>query len=125
MGALGPMMLGRLGLSSTQRGDVAKVLESHRDEQQAIGQRSRDAHEALDAAIAADTFDEGLVRTRAAELAIVEADAAVARARIYGEILKILTPEQRSQLKQLQTDRQTRRAEMEKNRQERRQQRRR
>ena len=45
------------------------------DEQRAIGERGRAAHEALDAAIAADPFDEGLVRAKASDLAIVEDEA--------------------------------------------------
>ncbi len=118
-GMLGTLMLGRLDLSDAQRNQVKTILDSHRDEQRALGERGRAAHEALDAAAAGDTFDEGLVRTRAAELAIVDADVAVARARIYSEVLQILTADQRSKAKTIQAEMKDRQAEREKRRAER------
>lgn len=119
-GMPGSLMLGRLDLSAAQRTQVNTILESHKSEQEALGGRARAAHEALDAAVSGDTFDEGLVRTRAAELALVEADGAVARARIHGEILQILTADQRSKLTTLRSEMKERQAEMEKRRSERR-----
>lgn len=116
-GPLGPMMLDRLGLSQAQHESVRAVMDSHREEQMAIGQKSRAAHEALDAAIAADTLDEGLIRTRAADLAFIESDGAVLRARVYQEVLQVLTAEQRTTLKELQAKMKERQAEMEQRRQ--------
>ncbi len=118
-GMLGPLMLGRLDLSETQRGQVKTILDSHRAEQQALGERGRTAHEALDAALFGDTLDEGLVRTRATELAMVDADAAAARARVYNEVLQILTADQRAKIKTIQAEMKERQAEMEKRRAER------
>lgn len=115
-GMLGPLMLGRLDLSEAQRDQVKKIVDSHQDEQKALGERGRAAHEALDAASSGDMFDEGLIRTRAAELAMVDADAAVARARIYGEVLQVLTADQRSQIKRMQAEMKDRQAAMEKRR---------
>lgn len=123
-GPLGDLMLGRLDLTDTQRDQVKQVVDSHRDEQRAIGERGRAAHEALDAAIAADPFDEGLVRAKASDLAIVEADMAVARGRIRSEVLQLLTSAQRDKLKTIQADMAKRRGEMERQREERRQNRR-
>src|SRR4051812_40718022 len=51
MGVLGPMMLERLGLTADQNDRVKQILDSHRDEQQAVGKRAMAAHEALQAAI--------------------------------------------------------------------------
>ncbi|MEO8070682.1 MAG: periplasmic heavy metal sensor [Acidobacteriota bacterium] len=118
-GMLGPLMLGRLDLTEAQRGQVKAILDSHKAEQEALGQRARAAHEALDAASSGDAFDEGLVRTRAAELSLVEADAAVARARAYNEVLQILTADQRSKIKTLQAGMKDRQSEMQKRRAER------
>jgi protein CpxP len=117
-GALGPMMLERLNLSQAQRDSVRAIMDSHREEQMGIGQKARAAHEALDAAIAADTLDEGLVRTRAADLAFIDSDAAVLRARVYQEVLQVLTAEQRTTLKELQAKMKERQAEMERRRAE-------
>ena len=59
------------------------------------------ARQALHAATTSASFDEGLVRARAAELASVEADLAVSRARIYADVLQILTPEQQAKAKEI------------------------
>jgi Spy/CpxP family protein refolding chaperone len=100
-GMLGPMMLGRLNLTDDQRGRVRQIVESHREEEKALRQRAMKAHEALLDAITA-TFDESAIRARAADVAAVDADQAVAQARVYGEILPILTAEQQQTLKDMQ-----------------------
>jgi Spy/CpxP family protein refolding chaperone len=58
------------------------------------------AREALHAATTSSSFDEGLVRAKAAELAAAEADLAVERARIYADVFQILTPDQQATAKQ-------------------------
>ena len=98
-GGVGPMMLERLDLTSDQRDRVRQIMDSHHDEQRALGDRAMKAHEALQDAITA-TFDEGAVRARAADVAAVDADMAVAQARVVGEVYQILTPEQQEKLKQ-------------------------
>jgi Spy/CpxP family protein refolding chaperone len=107
----GPMglPLGRLQLSDSQREQVQTIRQSREDELKAIGDRVHQARQALDAAIAAESFDEGLIRTRAAELAQVEADVTVVQARIRHDVFtQVLTDAQRAELKQLQ-DQQPRR----------------
>ena len=98
-GGVGPMMLERLDLTGDQRDRVRQIMDSHRDEQRALGDRAMKAHEALQDAITA-TFDEGAVRARAADVAVVDADMAVAQARVFGEVYQILTPEQQEKMKQ-------------------------
>jgi Spy/CpxP family protein refolding chaperone len=44
-----------------------------------------------------------LIRQRSAEVAAVEADMAVARARAHAEVFQILTAEQKAQAKTLQS----------------------
>lgn len=116
MGALGPMMLGRLDLTSDQKDRVKQILDSHRDEQQALGKRAMAAHDALEAVVTTGTVDEGLIRARAADVAAVEADETVFRARVYSEVLQILTSDQQAKLKTMQTDMQQRRDQMRSNR---------
>lgn len=100
----GPMgmlpMLGRaLNLTDTQRDQIKAIAESHKDEWKALADRERDARTALMAAVTADTIDDAAIRQKSAELAAVDADAAVARAHAHAEVVQILTPDQRAQLK--------------------------
>ena len=105
------MMLGRLNLSSDQQDRVKQILDSHKQDQQAIGKRAMAAHDALEAAVTNPSFDETVIRQRAADVAAVDADEAVLRAQIYGQVLQILTPDQRVQLKTMQTEMQQRRGQ--------------
>ena len=103
----GPMgmlpMLGReLNLTDAQRDQIKAIADSHQTEWKTIGDRERTAREALNAAITADTVDDALVRQKSAELAAVDADAAVARAHAHAEVVQILTADQKTQLKELQ-----------------------
>jgi protein CpxP len=109
-GMLGPMMLERLNLTADQRDRVKQILDSHRDEQRALGERAMKAHQALQDVVTA-TFDESAIRARAADVAAVDADQAVAQARVYGEVFQILTSEQQQELKKLQTDMKARQAQ--------------
>ena len=78
----GPMaLLRQLDLTDEQRAQVRQVMESHRDELRAIGEREMAAHRAQEDAVTAPQFDEQVIRTKAAELAAVEADAAVLQAK--------------------------------------------
>ena len=117
-GALGPMMLERLDLTTDQRDRVRQILDSHRDEQKAIGDRAMKAHEALQDVVTS-TFDESAIRARAADVAAVDADIAVAQARVYSEVFQILTGDQQQKLKKLQADMKERREKMQQQRQDR------
>lgn len=109
-GPLGPM-LGRLDLTRDQRDRVNQIMESHRDEQRQLADRAMKARDALQDAITG-TFDESAIRARSADVAAVDADQAVAQARIYQEVVQILTPEQQQKLKTLQAEMKDRRAKM-------------
>jgi Spy/CpxP family protein refolding chaperone len=117
---LGPLMLERLDLSSDQRDRVKQILDSHRDEQRALGDRAMKAHQALQDAVSGGTFDESTVRSRAADVAAVEADEAVAQARVVAEVYQILTADQQTRLKEFQAKAKERQAEMQQRMQQRR-----
>ena len=89
-GPMGPdnpmMMLGRLDLTEAQRGQVKQILDSRRGEQKALGDREFAAHSALEASIASDGLNEAVIRGKAAEVAAVEADMAVMRASLHGDL---------------------------------------
>ena len=76
------------------------------------------AREALEDAMAG-TFDESAIRARAADVAAVDVDVAVAQGRIYSEVFQILTADQQTKLKKLQADMKERRAKMQQQRQDR------
>jgi protein CpxP len=101
MGPLGGLPLRELNLTESQREQVRTIVESRESETRAIGERAMAAREALHAATTSPSFDEGLVRTRAAEVAALDADLAVARARIFADIFQILTPEQQAKAKEI------------------------
>ena len=108
---LAPMMLGRLNLTSDQQDRVKQIMDSHKQDQQALAKRAIAAREALESAVTSPSFDETVIRQRAADVAAVDADEAVMRARIYAQVLQILTPDQQAKLKTMQTEMQQRRAE--------------
>lgn len=103
MGLLGPIGRGlrELDLSDAQREQLRGVMTAHADELKAIGDRLRQAHQNLDALITGDTADESAIRARSAEVAAVQADAAVLRARMHQEAVSLLTAEQQTRLKEL------------------------
>jgi periplasmic protein CpxP/Spy len=102
MGML-PMLARELNITDAQKAQITTIADSHRDEWKALGDRARTAHQALQQAVTADTVDEGLIRQRSVELAAVDADMAVARARAHAEVFQLLTPEQKTQAKTLQS----------------------
>jgi len=100
----GPMgilpMLGRdLGLTDAQRDQVKAIAESHKADWRALADRARAAHMALNEAVTTAPIDEALIRQKSSEVAAVDADMAVARARAYAEVFQILTPEQKEKVK--------------------------
>lgn len=116
-----------LDLTETQREQVRTAMDGHKGEFDAIRTRMSAARTALRAAVTADTFNEGAVREKSVEVAAVEADAAVLRARVHSEVWALLTPEQQQKARQLQAEQAQRRTQMrerfEQRRQERQQQR--
>ena len=103
--------LRQLDLTAEQREQVRAVFEQHRAEQQAIRERAAAARRALREAELAQPLNEGVIREKAAELASVEADAAVLRAQVHSEVFRLLTPEQQAKARSLREQRDARRKE--------------
>lgn len=106
--------LRQLDLSDAQRTQIRTIMQSRRDEFKALGEKARAARNRLQDAVRADGVNEEAIRTASGDLAQVQADIAVLRARVHQEVVATLTPEQQQKAKQL-------RAEAEKRREERRQ----
>lgn len=103
-GAMLPF-LRELQLSDAQRDQVKRIADAHRDEFKALADRARAAHDGLMAAVSADAVNESVIRERSAEVAAVEADMAVARAHTRAEVTQILTADQKTRLKDLESRR--------------------
>jgi len=109
----GPLgLLRQLDLSEEQRAQVKQVMDGHRDDLRGIGERLRAAHQAQEDAVTAAQFDEQVVRAKSAELAAIEADAAVLQAKVHSEVFAVLTPEQQAKAAELKTQRQARAQQM-------------
>jgi len=91
----------KLGLSDDQTTQVQTIFANHKAELSAGFERLKTAKGALFDAIHADTFDESAIRAASANVAQVEADLAVSRAKIAGEVRNVLTPDQQAKAKEL------------------------
>lgn len=105
----GPMRLPGfrgLDLSDDQQAQLKQINESHAAEFKAVRDKSRAAHEGMQALITADTINESAIRAKSAEIAAAEADLLILNAKIRKEALQILTAEQLAKLKEQRTARQ-------------------
>ena len=109
-GGLHGLPLRGLDLNDAQREQVRAIVAARQAELQAIGQRMRTARDAQRLAVTRVPVDENEIRARVTELAAVQADAAILRARIHEQVQQVLTPEQQEKAKALQAERQSRRA---------------
>jgi len=116
-------LLRGLDLTEDQQAQVRQVMQSHRDEFRAVGERLRAAERAQQDAVTATPFDENAVRARAAEVAAVQADEAVLRAKVHSDVFAVLTPEQQAKAAELKAQRQQRMQQFRQEMQQRRQQR--
>jgi len=104
-GLFGGLMLEQLNLTDAQKAEVKGIVDAHRADVQALMERLGTARRNLESAISADVADEGAIRARAGDVASVDADMAVMRARIRGQVFQILTPDQQTALKNLEARR--------------------
>ena len=110
----GPSRFGDLGLrgidlTDAQRDQVRTIMQSHQEATEAARTKLRGAHRALAEATRAETIDEAAIRARSADVGTAMADEAILSAKIRGEVLAILTPEQQATLKERRTAAQERR----------------
>ena len=131
MGRGGPMggggrMGGPLGelraldLSEAQQTQVRELMDQQREATRPIHEKAMAARKALRDTIDADTVDEAAIRQRSAEVAAIDADLAVAEARLRQAVWQLLTGEQQQKLRELRAKRQERVENAPRNRQQRR-----
>lgn len=99
--------LASLNLTDAQREQVRTIMQSHRDEGQALVQKALASMDALRKATEA-TVDEGAAAQHGQALGAVIAEAAVLRGRVRAEVLATLTPEQQAEANKIAADRQQR-----------------
>ncbi len=100
-----------LDLEEAQRDRIREIAEQSRDAGAAKMQQLRAARTALNEVVVADVVNESAIRARAAELATLEADAAVQRAYVTAQVLQVLTPDQRAEWRELRANAQERASE--------------
>ena len=110
LGDLGPA-LRHAQVTEDQQQQIKSVMDSHRDEFRALGERMKTARDGMRAVVEADTIDENGIRAKAADVAAVEADLAVLGAKVRAEVLSLLTTEQIDRIKQFRAEMEKRRAE--------------
>jgi periplasmic protein CpxP/Spy len=96
-----------LDLSEAQREQIRTIMQSHREEAQALAQRGAAALRTLNDATMAGG-DEGAIRQHSQSLGEVVGDAAILRSRVHGEVWGVLTPEQQAKATAMRADRQQR-----------------
>jgi len=94
-----------LDLTDAQRTQVRATMDAHKATFDGQREKLATAHKALRTAVTAATFDEATVRQKAADLAAIEADGAVLRAKVYSEVWALLTPEQQARATALDAER--------------------
>src|SRR4029450_799529 len=78
------------------------IMQRDREQMRSTMQRLDQAMQAQRVAINQVPVNEQAVRAAAAQVATVEADLAVAQARVHADIWNILTPEQQTKAKELE-----------------------
>jgi protein CpxP len=100
-----------LDLTDAQREQVKSIVSARQADFKTLGERLRTARDAQHAAVTRVPVDENEIRARVTELAAVQADFAILRARIHEQVQQVLTPEQQQKARTLAAERQKRRAE--------------
>jgi Spy/CpxP family protein refolding chaperone len=98
----GMMGLGQLNLTDDQRAQIQKLMEANRQAHQPEQQKMADAQKALRDAIFADAGpDESAIQTAQAQIQALEPQMAQHRVATEVAIAKILTADQRKQMREM------------------------
>jgi Spy/CpxP family protein refolding chaperone len=97
-----------LDLTDAQQEQVRQLSQQSREQMRALMERMRTAQEARRQAVEAIPFNESQVRAAMRDLAEIEADLAVAQARLQNDIYALLTAEQQQRLQKMRADREAR-----------------
>jgi protein CpxP len=102
------LSLRALDLTEAQQEQVRQLSQQSREQMRALMDRMRAAQDARRQAVEAIPFNESQVRAAMQDLADVQADLAVAEARLQSDIYALLTAEQQQRLQALRAEREAR-----------------
>ena len=101
----------RLSLTEAQKTQMKQIRESYRERTQSLHQELRAKKQEVRQANQGDTFNEALTTKVLTESATLEARLMGERFKMRKEMLALLTPEQKNQLKQLREQHKMKQAE--------------
>jgi len=101
----------RLSLTEAQKTQMKQIRESYRERTQSLHQEVRAKKQEVRQANQGDTFNEALTTKVLTESATLEARLMGERFKMRKEMLALLTPEQKNQLKQLREQHKMKQAE--------------
>ncbi|MGH7775527.1 MAG: Spy/CpxP family protein refolding chaperone [Candidatus Binatia bacterium] len=101
-------LLAELQLTDDQKAQIKSISANDRETIRALHRELREKQRSLMEASKSDPFDEGRVRLEAQELANVQAEMMVVRARLFNKTLSVLTEEQKAKLNNLREERRQR-----------------
>jgi Spy/CpxP family protein refolding chaperone len=93
----------KLGITDEQAAQIKAVLKGEKETLTGLTARMHEARMELRGAIRATDANETSVRAASAKVAVVEADLAVERLRLFSKISPILTDEQRAKLNDMES----------------------
>jgi Spy/CpxP family protein refolding chaperone len=94
----------RLNLTDDQKSQIKTIVAGERDTLRPLLAALRDTRNDLRAAIRSGDANESSVRAASAKVAVVEADLAVERMKLYGKIAPVLTSAQRQKIADFEQD---------------------
>jgi Spy/CpxP family protein refolding chaperone len=97
----------KLNLTDDQKAQVKSILQKEGPAIKPLFQQSHQIDLQL-REYAQGTYNEAKVRALAAQKAQVETELTVQKTRMHNELFQLLTPEQQSQLKQMEANREAR-----------------
>jgi len=102
------LALRQLDLTEAQREQVRQLMQQNREQMRSLLDRMRAAQDARRKAVEVVPFNESQVRAAMKDLADVEADLAVAEARLQADVYGLLSADQQQRLVKLRADREAR-----------------
>ena len=97
--------LAALNLTDQQRQQVRDIQQGSRDTARQLEERLRQARQLQQQAIEASPLDEARIRAASQDVAEVETELTVLRAKLRAEVFEILTPAQQAQATKLAAER--------------------
>jgi len=91
-------------LNQEQRIQFGEEMQGQREKMRELNERSMRLRRELDEALFGEKLDESLVRKKAAELAELDAERSLIRARAFAKVRPTLSEEQLERLKNMRTD---------------------